>query len=665
MQIRTFACNSILFLAFTLPVALQAQFPPPTQEELKMTSDPKAPGASAVYLNVVEDDSDTIHKQVISARIKVLTEKGKELATVELPYLQGAFRIMDLQGRTIHSDGTIIPLTGKPEDLLRVKSGQREIKQMVFTLPSVEVGSILEYRYEIQYGEYTVESPEWDIQKKYFVHSAHYSFTPYENFMPHPQMVHPADLVDAQGRVASTLVWVYNLPKGTAIQTWPDRYSVDLTDIPASPDEEWMPPIQSVLYRVEFYYLSRYSIQDYWAGAGKEWSKQVERFAEPSRAIKDAVAGLIAPGDSELVKAQKIYAAVQALDNTDYSRTKTASEMKALNLKEAKHAEDTWKQKSGSAEDIALLYLAMARAAGLTAYAMKVVDRDQRVFDPSYMTMSQFDDTIVILEIAGNRVTVDPGEKMCTFGELNWRHAGTGGIWQSDSGPGFQQTPSLPYTANLLTRAGNITLDEHGAMAGDIQFTMKGQQALRWRQTALENDPDEVKKQFDEWLQAIVPEGTEAHVDHFVGIDQPGENLVAVIHVKGALGTATAKRLILPGYFFAARGNTPFVNQENRKEPVDMQYGEHISDQIVYHLPAGFTVDGAPQDTKIAWPGHAVYITKSQASPGQIVIARSMARAFDQAKPEEYQDLRGFYQKVAAADQADVVLTMTAPRTGN
>ena len=48
----------------------------------------------------------------------MLTEKGKELATIELPYLKGNFKINDIKGRTIHPDGTVIPLVVKPEDLL-------------------------------------------------------------------------------------------------------------------------------------------------------------------------------------------------------------------------------------------------------------------------------------------------------------------------------------------------------------------------------------------------------------------------------------------------------------------------------------------------------------------------------------------------------------------
>jgi hypothetical protein len=47
--------------------------------------------------------------------------------------------------------------------------------------------------------------------------------------------------------------------------------------------------------------------------------------------------------------------------------------------------------------------------------------------------------------------------------------------------------------------------------------------------------------------------------------------------------------------------------------------------------------------------------------PGQITIGQSLSVAFTMAKPEEYQDLRGFYQKVAAADQEQLVLTASPP----
>src|ERR1035438_10417077 len=188
---------------------------------------------------------------------------------------------------------------------------------------------------------------------------------------------------------------------------------------------------------------------------------------------------------------------------------------------------------------------------------------------------------------------------------------------------------------------------------------MTGQAALYWRQKAITNDEAEVKKQFDKSLESIFPDGVEAHIDHFNGPDDPDVNLIALVNAKGAIGAATSKRLMLPAFFFETRGKQPFVAQEKRTQPVDMQYGNIVTDQVTYRLPDGFTVEGAPQDNKISWPQHAMLNVKSVSAPGQITISHSLASAFTFAKPEEYQDLRGFYQKVAAAAKAQLVLAKT------
>jgi hypothetical protein len=661
MRKSFFLQSAVLLFAAVLPAAACAQFQQPTDEELKMTSDPKAPGADAVYLDVEEIANDPQHYQSYYARIKVLTEKGKELATVEVPYLKGGWKVTDIKGRTIHPDGTIVPLTVKPEDLLSEKSGELQFGRKVFTLPSIEVGSILEYRYDLRRDDDSYSSPSWEIQRTYFVHKAHYSFTPFKAFMPDgtPGRETSMYLIDGRGREVRSLIWWSHLPDGVIIKTAVNgSYSVDATDVPPIPDEEWMPPIQSLLYKVNFYYSFARNASDFWVSESKFWSKDVDKFAEPSKAIKEAVNGLIAPGDSDLDKAKKLYAAVQALDNTDYSRKKSESEMKQLKIKEARHAEDTWTQKSGSSEDIAMLYLAMLRAAGLTAYAVKVVDRNRGVFDPSYQTLDQLDTTLAVLSSGGKETILDPGEKMCPFGTLNWRHSGARGLGQGNQGVGVSTTPEQSYKDNSVSRLADLTLDAHGGITGQIQIIMIGQEALRWRQFALRNDGAELKKRFEhDELEGTVPEGVEAHVDHFLGLDQPDANLMAMVKVTGALGTATAKRILLPGLFFGTRGHTPFVHEEKRLMPVDMHYAGRVTDDVTYHLPSGAAVEGAPQDTNVSWQGHALFILKSKAGADQIEIANSLARGFALAKPEEYQDLRGFYQKVDAAEQAQLVLT--------
>lgn len=667
MRLRTFAGSFLLLSVSTAPLLLRAQFQPPTDDELKMTSDPKAPGAAAVILNLEDITDDPLHYRSYSMRIKVLQEKGKELATVELPYWHGEYKITDIKGRTIHADGSVVPLEVKPEDLMVAKTGQAQLNQRVFTLPSVEVGSILEYKYELRYDDNYFSSPSWEIQQRYPVRKAHYAFTPFKAFQKGAQATTSQVLIDARGNAVNSLIWWRLLPKGTDLQNDAiGRFSLDLTDVPPAPDEEWMPPIESLLYHVQFYYMSAHDSTDFWVSEAKRWSKEVDHFADPSKAIREAAAGIVAPTDSDVDKAKKLYKAVQALDNTDYSRKKNAVELKRMGLREARRAEDTWAQKSGSSQDIALLYLAMLRAAGITAYDMKVADRETGVFDPSYLNFGQLDDDIVIAVLGGKEVLLDPGEKMCPFQTVSWRHSGAGGVRESADGRAAAVSPQQAYTANTTTRIGDITIDEHGQITGSISFIFNGQDALRWRQTALRSDLDQVKKEFDRSLLAEVPDGVEANLDHFLSLDDPDVNLIAIVNVKGGLGTATSKRLMLPGFFFETRGAHPFVAEEKREEPVDMHYADEVTDQITYHLPAGMTVEGAPQDEKIPWQGHAVLASKSKVAAAQVIVARQLARGFTFVKADEYPNLRDFYQKVATADQQQIVLARsTTAAKGN
>jgi len=701
MRTRLVILCALVCFAMTVSTPLKAQFRQPTSEELKMTADPMAPGAAAVYLNVEEAENDPLHFGSYYGRIKVLTEKGKELATVVMPAMKSGDKIGNLKGRTIHPDGTVIPMTGKPEDVMVSGPDGQQVARKAITLPNVEVGSILEYSFQIMLDDTpsmlahqgtlrtapsktifdadSFAAPIWNIQGPYLIHNAHYEFTPFRKYMYRsensPEAHNNVDsnvnisLIDDRGREVHSLLWWQHLPPDVKMNISSGTgYSLDMTDIPPAPAEEWMPPIESALYKVGFIYCYDKSAFTYWMDEVKLWSKDIDKVADPSDAIKTAVGGLIAATDSDLDKAKKLYIAVQGLENTDFSRKKAGSVGKQPKAKTAKQAGDTWAQKSGSSEDIATLYLAMLRAAGLTAYAVKVVDRDRDNFEAGNVSLSQLDSTLVYLSAAGKQILLDPGEKMCPFETVSWRHSYAQGVAESAQGASVAATPMQQYNDNTTTRMGDISLDAQGGVTGQVRIIMTGQEALRWRQEALRYDDDEVKKRFDRQLQEIMPEGVEAHVDHFLGMGDPYSNLMATVNLKGSIegskDTAAAKGISLPVLFLGPHGHEPFVSEEKRVEPVDMRYGGRVSDQITYRLPEGKTTEGGPQNSNIAWTGHAQFVVKTTASAGQIVVSDTLARAFTFAKQDEYQDLRGFYQKVAAADQEKwVLLDGTAPKS--
>ena len=643
----------LLCLALASPVVLRAQFQPPSKDELEMTSDPKAPGADAVYLYREEKTDDNLHYHSLYVRIKVLTEKGKELATVRTPYERHSYKVADIQGRTIHRDGTIIPLTTKASDLTDVKTKEFQVNTKVFTLPNVEVGSILEYRFQTRYDDNMVSSPTWDIQQPYFVHKAHYFFQPI------PDLDRIAD-------GANRLMWVVVGQKDAKVASDSQgRYSFDISDVPAIPTDDWMPPLNSLNWRVEFYYTQYANGSEFWQKEGKRWAKETDHFAEPTKALKEAAAKIVSSSDTEEQKARKLYDEVMKLDNTDFTREKSKAELKSEKLKQIRNAEDVWNQKSGSSDDIARLYVALARAAGLHISPMQVVDRNRAIFDPSYLRLDQLDDYIAVLSLNGKDVYLDPGQKMCPFGVLHWKHSLASGLVLKDNGPMAGTTPAPQYTASAMGRIAELTIDSSGGVTGTARFVINGQQALHWRQLALENDEEEVKKQFIEAIRSDMPDGVQADLDHFLALQDYNSNLVVIVKVSGNLGAITGKRLFLPEMFFEAHAKHPFVAQDKRTVPIDVHYPSMEKDEVTYHLPADFALETPPQPTDVSWPGHAVLKAAADRKENVVSVGRTAAFNFTLLAPTDYNALHDFYQKVAAADQQQLVLTRAQVAKGN
>src|SRR5690348_12653337 len=88
LSICRFLCSLTLvtLVCAAASIAHAEQWTTPTPEELSMTSQPEVPGAAAVYLNREEITIDRLHMFSTYVRLKVLTEKGKEYADVELRY---------------------------------------------------------------------------------------------------------------------------------------------------------------------------------------------------------------------------------------------------------------------------------------------------------------------------------------------------------------------------------------------------------------------------------------------------------------------------------------------------------------------------------------------------------------------------------------------------
>src|SRR5690348_14284927 len=104
-------CLSYLFagIMFLAPVASFSTtawavgFQQVSPDELKMTAEPKAPGAPAIilYRQVDRDDRGLTAHEDVYFRIKILTEEGRKYADVEVEYSKELENIVNIHARTI------------------------------------------------------------------------------------------------------------------------------------------------------------------------------------------------------------------------------------------------------------------------------------------------------------------------------------------------------------------------------------------------------------------------------------------------------------------------------------------------------------------------------------------------------------------------------------
>jgi Domain of Unknown Function with PDB structure (DUF3857) len=180
----------LILLAIILGVAANrlahvrgSDWSPIKPEELRMTSVPEAPRAPAVilYRQVDREDKQFGAKQhaYVYVRIKILTEEGRKYGDVEIPSVQSRYDITSLRGRTVHADGTVVPFNGKIYERTIFKSKGVSYLAKVLVMPDVQVGSVIEYEYHIDYQNGRFFPEEWVLSEGLFTKEAKFSFTPY------------------------------------------------------------------------------------------------------------------------------------------------------------------------------------------------------------------------------------------------------------------------------------------------------------------------------------------------------------------------------------------------------------------------------------------------------------------------------------------------------
>jgi hypothetical protein len=633
---------------------VRAAWVEPTPAELHMGAPASDSHANAVYLSYDEEDDDTLNDHKVTVRLKVLTQAGVErYADVELVAPGRSFAIQAIEARTIHADGTVIPFTGKPYTKTTHYAGET-YKARVFSLPDVQVGSILEYTYILSYDDNQVLPAKWYLQHDAPALHEHYHFKPMD-------LSGNRYVILDHGQTSNGLYYVSYLPKSAKLISHAagnQGYDLMADDVPALPDEESLPPLNSFTYRMLFYYAAQLNAGEYWAAEGKYYSKDVNHFAEGGGKMRADIATLVSPGDSPETKARKLYAAVMKIDNTSYDRAHSAEEDKEDGLHPIRNAEDVWERQRGYNDQVAMTYIAMLRQVGITAYAMRVTNRDHNIFEPDYTDLSQLDDTIVIAVLDGKEVFLDPGARYSPVGQLSWHHSSASGIRQMEHGSSIAQAAGLDYKDNRVMRVAQLGLGVDGIAGGTVTLSYVGQQATALREREIGASTADTKQRFEDSLRSMLPGGISLHLIRIDNLTDGEKPLVAIFAVNGPVGTVTGHRLLLSEDMLRGDERERFASP-TRRNGIYFEYPYATTDYVQLQLDPGVKVESLPQPQKALVLGAFSYSVTASSKGDVVTATRTVALGAMLVPVQDYAKIRSFFGDLRSADQNQLLFTRT------
>jgi hypothetical protein len=636
----------------TPPVSAGDEWQPISQEELKMTSEPKAPGAPAIILfrQVDRDDSNprTPHEYNY-VREKILTEEGRKYADVDIPLIKGQWGIASIRARTIRPDGSIANFDGKVYEKEIVKARGLKYLAKTFTLSDVQPGSIIEYHYMIDFAENYVFNSNWVLSNDLFIKSAKYTLKPYAEW-------------------ALQLSWPNGLPESVKPPVNENKLiHMEVQNIPAFQVEDDMPPEAAMRYRVDFIYSEdgfEKEPDKFWKKQGKKMNDGAEGFVNKRKAMEQAVAEIVSPSDSPEVKLQKIYARVQKIRNTSYEIEKTEQEQKRAKEKEISNVEDLWKRGYGNGYQITWLFLGLSRAAGFDASPVRIATRNDHFFKPNVMRTSDLNTNVVLVKLNGKDMYFDPGAEFTPFGLLPWSETSTTGLKLDKEGGSWVTTPTPEPSESQIRRKADLNMTSEGSLEGKLTVTFTGLEA-QWRRVE-EHHEDEAhrKKLLEDYVKEIIPAGIDVELTNQPDWASSSPTLGAEFSLKvpgWALGAG--KRALLPVGLFSGP-EKHMCEHSTRVHPLYFQYLFEKTDDVRIELPLGWQVSSLPPaqntDAKVM-----AYTLKVENDKGSLHFERHLRSGLTYLEPKYYPALRSFYQAVRTGDEQQVVLQPGATAASN
>ncbi|MBP1223456.1 DUF3857 domain-containing protein [Flavobacterium sp. 1355] len=599
------------------------------------------------------EDKGFIANHVYEFKIKIYKKEGLSWANQQVRYYIGYENISE--DRLEFSDGITYNLeNGK---IVKTKlDNQGSFKKKInkywnekaITLPSVKVGSIIEYKYILK-SENIVRFPDFEFQYQIPVNYFEYKMEIPEVYIYKPILIGGYS-IETDAKLVNGHQTYENKHNQSSSLSYRQINSVYKgKDIPALVNEPYISnvenykgTIQHELERIRYTDKPDKDFTVTWEGVATNIFKN-DKFGKELNVKKfllEDVKRLLQNVESQNERLNIIFKFVQNKMNwnevNDYDTEKGV--------------EKAYLDQTGNVAEINFILINMLQLAGIEANPVLVSTIENGV--PAYPTRTGFNYVIAAAEIDGKQILLDATHKytipnILPLNVLNWK----GRLIKIDGTS--KEIDLMPVTlsrdySNIL-----VKMDVSGKMEGKVRIQKTDYDAYDFRvQNASKNE--------ENYLEKLEQQLGDLKITDYK-IENGKTNLINPISESYSFTSENqteivGDKMLVNALLFFTRSKNPFT-QEKRQNPIYFGYPSQEKFNLNIEIPEGYSVESMPKSIRISSENKEIvftFITSNVDNKIQISCSKEIYNSIFAA--DQYDGLKDLFQKMIVSQNEKIVL---------
>ncbi|MGB0838948.1 MAG: DUF3857 domain-containing protein [Chitinophagales bacterium] len=615
------------------------------EDFVTMSSYEQDPEAKALILHESQEVDfriilEQIHQVVTTTkRVKIFDKSAFDEADISIRYHKKD-RVLNLKAFTyVMENGKVEKYNIKKDQIFTEKESENYMIKK-FTFPNVKEGAVIEYSYKLESRDF-IGLTGWVFQDVIpTLYSKYTAYIPRNfNYVTWFQGDVPLS-VNERKPYTSNGSWQYT---GT-------EYNMVAKDVPAFKIEpfatsmmDYLTAVRFQLKYIEYLDFSIDNVMTSWDNLAKDMLTTWDSFGGALKRSKKLVSqaeAITATASTDEEKVQIIYDYV--INNIKWNGKHGKLANQSLNK--------VFEDRTGKSSEVNLCLTAMLKGVGLEVHPALISTRRNGKVMELYPFYSQFNRTVVYVELGDKWFLLDATNPMRPMGMLPPNQL-NGVAWiVKNPGPEFKDLTNAQKYRHVANAVVELAAD--GTISGSLTHSDTGYSALGKRSL--------LKKEGEKaYIANLQDSFTEATIEN-ISLENK-EEMEQALKTKCTIETTDFTQVADDFIYLSPMMNEGLEDNplklEKRNYPVDFTYPRSYQYILSLTIPEGYEIAELPESAKLSLPNGGGKFTYVASKNGKVVQLMSKLDIKQVVfTPEEYAAIRGFYAAIVEKHAEQIVL---------